>query len=354
MTGKDAQTAPPQGRLEALKRAARFLIPWIITAGIFFFIFSRVEWQATLEAMSGLSLPLWTAIILADFTAYYFSEVVANYLTFKWHLDPVPFSRVMIARGGTFILNLVNFLLGMGGMGYWLNRARKTDAKEAVGAMVYLTFIDGYNVFILSALGLLLTMVLYQAGLVVEPSIEPVDFLRFNPDGNALRLVFIGFFALTVQVVIWVAKPDWKLFRFLFRGPFVILGRTKATQIIMLLIVKHLLFLCDLAASWAGLRLFGVDASPLAILAFLPIIHLIGNVPVTVMRLGTTQLAWLYFFKEASLLPGTASGGPEIAERVLAFSILWSFSMLLMRSFTGLACLPATLRDLRGDTKNAE
>jgi hypothetical protein len=89
-----------------------------------------------------------------------------------------------------------------------------------------------------------------------------------------------------------------------------------------LMAVKAVGSMVGLLTTYFALMAFGIEVPLGYLIVFLPIVWLIGSIPVTVMGLGTTQAALLW------LVAGFAqgSGGPEMIEAaVLAYSLLWWF-----------------------------
>ncbi len=306
-------------------RLVKTIVPWAATAAIFYLIFKKVPLSECKDAIASVNLAWWVPILAADFTAYFLADVLCHYLVFNWMAARTGFIEVLVPKGATFILNMLNFALGVGGMGYWLAKKKKIGVKTATGPVFFLFYMDLFTIFTVSL-----------AGLALTPEIGAADFFISSPAGHAVRLVTLTFLVFMGLNVIWSVKPEARIFSWLFKGPFVTFSKLRASYIAQVLGIKLGAFTFDVLGTWLGLMAFGVEVELSRILAYLPLIYLIGALPITVMRLGTTQAAWLYFFH--GLVPdGT----------LIAFSLLWTVSTKFLRATTGVACLHWAMDDFR-------
>ena len=68
----------------------------------------------------------------------------------------------------------------------------------------------------------------------------------------------------------------------------------------------------------------------------LPIVWLIGSIPITVMGLGTVQAAMIWLIAQFA----EGSGGPaEVEAAVVAYSLLWAFCFNMLRFGIGAVCV---------------
>lgn len=309
-----------------VKRLLRGILPWIVTAFIFVFIFRRVPFSEVMAAFRLVRLHLFIPLILIVFPITYISDSLSHHLAFTWLVERTRFFEVLLARGASFILGMLNFFIGLGGIGYWFSRTKKVPAGEAASAIVFVMFMNLFPIIVLSSVGVILM-----------PDFHLSHFFTISSEGHLVRIVFITLMVLLFQIFIWVRKPEAPLARWLFfRGPFLVFDRVKFRHFAIVFGIKFFSFSSVLLGIWLGLKTFGVDLSLLHIITYVPLVLLIGSIPITVFQLGTTQAAWLFFFRDLAP-PAT----------LVAFSVLWSFGFIVMRMATGFACLPRALKDFR-------
>jgi len=307
-------------------KTLRGLLPWLATGLIFYYIFRQVPFSQVWSALKLVRLQILIPVVLINYIAYFLADVWVHYLAFKWLAAEVRFREVLFARGASYILGLINFFIGQGGVGYWLARAKHVPAGEATSTIFFIMFMDLFLLILLSATGVLFFL----------PEVRLTDFFTLRPEGDLVRFTLITLAVLLSQIWIWIRKPKAPLVRWLlFRGPFLVFDRLQPRHFGLIFLLKLFIYGFDIFANWLGLKALGVEVSLTHILTYLPLIYLIGSIPITVLHLGTTQAAWLWFFQD--LAPPAA---------VLAFTLLWSFCFIVLRGLTGLACLPRVYQDL--------
>jgi hypothetical protein len=87
-------------------------------------------------------------------------------------------------------------------------------------------------------------------------------------------------------------------------------------------------------AVYAAANAFGMKLPLRAALAYVPVIMLVGSLPVNVMGFGPVQGVWLLFTEWAP--------GPQI----LAFQILWNVAVLVANTVRGGLFVPRLLREV--------
>jgi len=305
----------------------RNLLPWIVTVLIFVYIFRQVPLPEVMASFKLVRLDLFIPVVFTVFPVFFITDTLTHHLVFTWLAARTRFFEVMFARGATYILSMLNFFAGQGGIGYWLSRTKKVPGGEAASTIVFVMFMELFLIMVLSAMGIILM-----------PEVHLSHFLSAGSEGVLVRTVFITLGVLLFQVYIWSTKPPGRLVHWLlFRGPFQVFDRARFRHFAIIFVIKLFMYIVDIFGAWVGLKTFGVDVPLVHMLTYLPLIYLIGSIPVTVLRLGTTQAAWLFFFSDL-MDPAT----------IIAFSVLWSFSFLFLRTAAGLVCLPKALSDFNG------
>ena len=111
--------------------------------------------------------------------------------------------------------------------------------------------------------------------------------------------------------------------------------RVRLAQGAAILGLKGSVFFLSLLVHGQALRLFGIEIPFLPLLAFLPVVFLVGALPVTVAHLGTSQAAWIFFFSRYA---------PEAD--LLAYSLVSHLTFMLTNASFGVLFLPMAYRDL--------
>jgi hypothetical protein len=300
----EAPAAAPRGVLAKLW-------PWLVAVAILALLLTRIPRQAlwnAFEAGPWISLGVytflqWLIILAADAYATAVSLRIAGFTE--------NFSRILLARGSTYLLGILNYAVGQGALGVYLKRSGVT-AIRAAGKMLFLMIVN---------LGVLL--VIASFGFVAGGSPK-------TPHGN-LAPLFYGLWAgMLLYLAAMAVQPriaqKYQLlapsFQAGLRGH-VLAGAAR---------LPHMLFL--VFAYWGALRLWGIPIPLAQGVAMVPVVLLINAVPITPLGLGTTQAAMVLLFS-----PYVPLHHPAVQTAVvLAFSLIYYFFGIVAQALLGLWC----------------
>ena len=308
---KPAAPANPKPLPPAVRRVLARLWPWLIALAILAALFARIPRQALFHALKTgpwLSLGLytwvqWLLVLTADSFAIRVSLAITGFRE--------PFSRLVLARGATYMLGLVNYALGQGSLGVYLQRSGVT-ALRAAGTMIFLMTVNLGVLLVIAALGL------WAGG---------------SPQTAYLNLAPV-FYGLGLGMALYLAAVGWRpraLQDNQVLAPLVQAGlrghlRAAAARL------PHLLLL--VLAYWGALRLWGIPVPLAQGLALVPVVLFVNALPITPLGLGTTQAALVLLFSPFVPLPD-----PEVqAAVVLAFSLIYYVCGIVAQALIGLWC----------------
>lgn len=305
-----------------MSRARRWL-PWLVAAAILAVLVREIRLDALRDAFRhGAWLALSLYIVLEIVLALP-ADAFGTRAALAAAGVPRPWKEVLLARGASYLLGLLSYVAGQGGMGYYLARTGVPAARSA-GAVLLLMIANGIVLVILGAAGL------------------GAELARGGLDGaprELLLLTIAGAFAGTLAYLgVIAARPRW-LARHGLLAPLFEAGlgghlRAVAARF------PHMLLLA--ALHWGAFRVWGIAVPPVRGLALNPIVLLISALPVTPGGLGTTQALQVLFFSPWA--PAATTDGRAAA--VLAFSLVHYVVSLVVQGAIGLACLGPLRRSL--------
>jgi hypothetical protein len=221
---------------------------------------------------------------------------------------------VLVVRGVTYLLALVNYAVGQGAIVYFVNRTRKVPILRGTAAVL---LIMGINVLML--------LVLATVGLLTATGVS--SGIR-----TVLLIAYGGFLAYVLVVAM---RPRWLAKRPIFD---VLLSAGLGGYLRSMLVwVPHICTL--LALSWVSMAAFGVIVPATKAVLYLPIVYFVTVLPISVQGLGTTQFMMVKFFAEYA--PGATTGEREAA--VLAASLLLQVTANVVQIVIGLSCMRSHL-----------
>jgi uncharacterized membrane protein YbhN (UPF0104 family) len=301
--GPAQQAAQPPGWRRA--------VPWVIAAAILGYLAATVPLgevvaaveRTSLAGLVGLAVGLVGSLLLAD--------GLAMWVGFREALGPgLRYRDLVVVRGASYLLAVLNYGAGQGGIVYFLRERHGVPVAAGLGAVLLASGAFVVVVALAVGLGLAAGAIPERAGLVAVV----VALAAALPGYLLVIAVRPGFLARRA-----VLEP---LFRAGLGGTLRV-AAARAPHLAVL-IVGH----------WLALRLFGIEVPLAAALTLLPVMFLVGTLPLAPSGLGTTQAAAITLF--AGFAPGDEAARHA---SVLAYSLSLQVVGTLISASVGLACL---------------
>jgi len=274
-----------------VRRAA----PWVVAAGILAFLGATTDLHAVGRALDRVSLPGLVAVMIGLVAAMVVTDVFALWVAFRESIPAarLSFGQTFTARAPSYLLAIVNYGAGQGGLVYLLKRNHAVPVGEGVGAVL------------LSTAAYLLVVTLLVGGGLLAGAV---------PDEPELRWLVIALAAgAPIYLAVVALRPrrlaELSLLKPLFAAGLAGTLRVAAARAVYVVVM--------LAGHWAAMRLFGVAVPFADALARLPLVFLIGAIPVSPAGLGTVQAAAVALFGDYA--PGATPAEQHAV--VLAYSL---------------------------------
>jgi hypothetical protein len=307
-------------------RRMRHAITWIVTIALLAWVLHAVPlarmWQATIAA----GLASVVALTLAYFLYSYVVDAVATWGTFAWFCAKLRPGDVFAIRGATYLLAMLNYNLGQGGIVFLVGRKPGVGLARATGT-------------VLLTMGVMLVALLMLAfsGSMLSTVDDPrLKLMRWISGG--------GLVAFILYLVVIRLRPAFIANREVLTPLFDagLIGHLKAWLIRLPHVVGHIVF------QWALLNVFGIRIPFLAAAALLPVQFVIGWIPITIQGLGTQQVAAMELLSRY----GTAATLDGRHAQVVAFSLSLSSLFTVYSILIGVLCLQTQVaREARGSKK---
>jgi hypothetical protein len=290
----------------------RRVLPWIIGLGIIAFIATRVPIDAFRRSISEGPNVALASVALAIIVTVLCTDAVATWLGLLAMRMRRPITAVAAIRGATYVLFLVNYAVGQGAFGYYLNRTGISGLR-AVGATLFLI---GTN---LATLLILTTFAWTFAP--TDPKLLVFWYTLLG--GCAAFIVYLVIIAIAPSRLASVQLLS-PLFDARLRGHAIaIIGRIPHVAVITL-------------GHWVAMRVWGIPVPFTAGLTLIPAVVIASVLPISPAGLGTTQAAFVYFF-------GRYAAGASVAEQhahMLAFAVVYFVYGIVATLVVGFACTP--------------
>jgi len=334
----EVQSSPPAPQIE-VKRPGLLsqVIPYLITAAIFVWIFRSINFADVWHILRAADLSYFIPAMVAFIVVFFFSDVFSFGQAYRWFNAPMTLKEMMECRGAPYVIQIGLAPLAETLFPLYLWRKKGIRVSQALSSNIW-TFLND----------LAATMTAISAAVIYNSFTGLVPVL--GPGWLAAVIIFWSFYF--ANLIFWHSRfreraANWladgaaadtaaagKSRTFLQRAGAELLQLLHTFsvahwhQYLRVYLVRITMLAFNLVSNYAALRAVGVDPPlPLAAVG-IPIIMLSIFQPVSVGGYGGPQaLAFLFFYKLVRC-------GAE--EAVIAYSLLWSTCFLLGRAVIGL------------------
>ena len=304
---------------------------WVLAAGCFYLVYSRIAAAAAregastavylLQFFSGVDWLTWLALMVPYSLFFFAVDAHATWRAIRWFNAPaLRYSQVLPIRASAYILSLVNEQVGKGAMSLYLLRRHRVPGWQALSTMILLGMVEIYQLLVFSALG----VALHYDLVAQASSILPLRWIL-----PVLYVAAALYFPLHLAFFRGCLLPDSRI----RDKPLLHALRHAAPRhYLLLLLCKAPNLVIAIAVYTMALSLFGVAVHFGQMMAFLPVIFLAAALPLP-FHAGALLL-WTVLFPEF----------PEVG----AFSLVMHTFFVSFNAVIGLVFLPRANRELFG------
>jgi hypothetical protein len=290
------------------------LLPWLVTIVIFALIFRRVPVAKVVEALRGVHLLPYLAIMLPYSLVYLLIDTFCLTRVLNWFNTTIAFRDVLPIRATTYLLTLVNSPLGQGSVALYLNRREGIPFLEVASSVLFMMFVELYQLVFFSSVG----------AAIASARIE-----------SSLKVVYVFLYTyFVVHLLVFRFGGAW-LEKRKAAGMLRSFRMAHLRHYLLLILFKSPNFLMATVVYYFALQCFDLHLPYLQLLVFLPVIFLSAALPIGVAHLGAPQYFWLHFFGDQA---------PEAS--LLAFSLTAHVTFMVTNAMLGLPFLPRATREL--------
>ena len=262
------------------------LLPWLITAACFFYLYTRLGAVAArhgqtplpylAQVFAGVAWGSWLALMIPYSLFYFLIDSAVVWRVVRWFNAPLRYSDVLPIRGSSFILSIVNEQVGKGAMGLYLNRRYGTPGWEIASSLFFIMFCEFYYLLAWAIVGWAL-----------RRDELPPEFGALTWLGGAAALflaLWLAFFRGSIAPASPLReRPVFHAFRRAHLGHYLGIMALRSPALLAAAVV------------YAGCaRLFGVETSALAMLSYVPVVFFGAATPGPMRSVAITL--WVLLF----------------------------------------------------------
>lgn len=297
----------------------------LLTALCFAYLYYRLNGAAVREGMSlaeymtqVFSTVNWIPwlLLMIGYSLFYFAiDTLVVTKALNWFIADIKYKDIMPIRASAYIISIFNEQIGKGAMAYYLNKRDQIPGWEVGSVMLFVMFCEIYYLLVWATVG-------------------------FAVGGDSLPEVFglVPYIAAvaTVVLVLWIAYFQGAILpnnKFRERRVLHAFRLAKPWHYGAFFLLRSPALLAAIIVYTAALNFFGVEASLLTLLPFLPVIFFAAAVP-TPMRAAAITF-WVILF-------------PENEGQMAAFGFVQHNFFILFNAAIGLVFWRRAQRDLFG------
>lgn len=281
---KSADTPPGRRKPSALQRA----VFWAITVACFVYLYYRLRGAADREGVpfgtyladvfSDVAWVPWLFLMIAYSGLYFLIDTLVTTQALGWFIKKIRFRDIMPIRASAYIISVFNEQIGKGAMAYYLNKRDQVPGWEVGSVMLFIMFCEMFYLLTWATIGFFVTR---------EQLPEVFGLIPIIATGAAIFLV-LWMLYFTGKILPNNGLRDrrilhaFKLAKPWHYGAFFLL---RSPALISAVIVYTI-----------ALGLFGVEASFLTMLGYLPVIFFAATVPTPMRAAAITS--WVILFPE--------------------------------------------------------
>jgi len=308
-------------QLASAWRKIRPVVAPVLTILIFVLIFRKVPFGRFKEALAGADYALFFSALIPFSVLYFALDTLVLLAVVRWFHGPINYRDLLPVRAVDYLISVLNHKLSQGAMVVYLSRRLAASVLEVASSIFFLDLLQKTHLVLWATIGMCL---------VADRAPKALFFVPFAV--AIAWCIFLLYIKGHLQIVgRFLTPPDWRLLRTFRIAPL--------KRYVQVLLLKAPLLIASAAVHTYAIRSFGIELSFLSLLATLPIIFIVGALPITIAHLGTTQAAWIYFHGETDVQ----------ASALLAYSLAAHLTFMLGNAVLGAAFLPRAYRELFGD-----
>jgi hypothetical protein len=264
----------------------------LITAACFAYLYYRLNGAAMREGlslvdyMSGVFASVdwvpWLLLMIGYSLFYFVIDTLVVTKAISWFIEPIKYKDILPIRASAYIISVFNEQIGKGAMAYYLNKRDQIPGWEVGSVMLFIMFCEIYYLLIWAAIG-------FAFGSDTLPENLRETFGLIPYIAAVAGIFLIGWIAYFQGAIL----PNNK---FKDRRIFHAFRNAKPWHYGAFFLLRSPALLAAVVVYTTALNLFGVEASLLTLLPYLPVIFFAAAVP-TPMRAAAITF-WVLLFPE--------------------------------------------------------
>lgn len=245
----------------------------------------KTDRQQVLAAFGQAKLGMFAAVVTTTSVVVWLYDTACLWWLLRTTLPgpPIGYRDLLAIKAASYVLNILNYHAAALGMAALVGRRKQVHFLQAAGALAALSWLDLVTVTGMAVIGLWLAPEVLGGDVAAQQSLQWIGASVF-----AVALVLVLALQTQSRWPLLQRLRAWSPLR-----PLAALGPWSMVQ--GLTLRSGLIAAYTVAAVWV-LRSFGLEPHWAPMFVILPILTVVGTIPVSVSGLGTTQVLMERFY----------------------------------------------------------
>jgi hypothetical protein len=311
---------PPRPRKQStLQRVVMLGVTVLCFVYLYFWVNGAAEREglSLVDYMGGVFADVawlpWLALMIAYSCAYFLIDTLVVTKALSWFIKQIRFRDIMPIRASAYIISIFNEQIGKGAMAYYLHRRDRVPGWEVGSVMLFIMFCEMFYLLTWATIG----------SFVTRDTLPEIFGL--------IPLIGAG---AGVFLVLWILYFDGKLLpgnKLRERRILDAFRQAKAWHYGAFFLLRSPALISAVVVYTIALGLFGVEASFLNLLGYLPVIFFAATIPTPMRAAAITS--WVILF-------------PENEGQMAAFGLVQHNFFIFFNALIGLVFWPRAQREL--------
>lgn len=305
------------------------VLPWIVAAGILVWLFDRYPPAKMIQALQQVRLLPFILYSVGYFILVGVLDTWALSRVFSQFEGPTRLGEVWPSRCVSYLLSLVNYNAGQAALAGHLKESKGFGFFKTLGNIFFVTATDLYLVIAFAFLATFFIDI-HLADTSLSHWIRSVAYVALA--ALFLHLAFWHrWFSKILPFRVHFAFVDWIRGRHLFSA----FHQAKLKDYFKVALYRFPLHIIFIANWWIVIELFNAKIAWQDVLGTVPIIYLLGALPISPGGLGVTQAATVELLKNKISSPNFLPGSLGAQETLFALSLAWVGANYLLKVLVG-------------------
>lgn len=303
--------------------------PWIAAVAIFAYLFHLYPPRQVWKSLNYVNILPFALFCIVYFFIIYIVDAAVTHHVIGRFTRRVPFKDVLIARGMTYLVMVVSYPASQAAFAYYFKRRFRIPIFEILSSFLFIMFIDLWWIVTLA----------FAGSFFQEYTIAGVDLSRM-----VIHIALAVYGVYVIWLAFWRRWPDDRFWRFITPGfierqrrrkIFHLFEKARPLDYARVALMRIPIHLTIIVSMYVVIKTFRCDIPFTQILGNIPLVFLVGTLPITPGGLGTTNALMVELLKGHLTGDIFNNGSVTPAELLFSASLLWMFGNYVLKVLTG-------------------